>query len=241
MTVLQSIIIDDEPLAINVLKNYAEQIPQLQLLGTFTNAIEASSFLQEHKVDLIFLDINMPLLDGFSFLESLSDAPFVIITTAHEEYALKGFELEAMDYLIKPIPFPRFLKAVNRITKLVQTTSTNGAAKDHPSIFIKIDKKKLQRVYIDDILTIESLKDYIRIKTTSAKFIVHQTLGSFTEELPGDKFVRIHRSHTVAIDKIECIEGNSITVDGIRYTIGRSYINDVKSRILNGATLKELE
>ncbi|WP_190810794.1 LytTR family DNA-binding domain-containing protein [Flagellimonas sp. S3867] len=230
---LRVIIVDDEPLAINVLKNYVEQVNQLQLVQTFSNAIDASSFLQENEVDIIFLDINMPILDGMEFLKSLHVMPMVVITTAHEEYALKSFELEAIDYLVKPIPFPRFLKAVNRIISLKQDAiKSGGSANEHPSIFVKVDKKKLQKIFIDEIVVVESLKDYIRIKTTSAKYIIHRTLGSFTDELPSDKFIRIHRSYTIAIDKVEAIEGNSLEIDGIRYIIGRSYLNEAKGRIL---------
>ena len=231
---LRVIIIDDEPLAINVLKNYVEQVSQLELVQTFSNAIDANLFLQENEVDIIFLDINMPILDGLNFLQSLQVAPMIVITTAHEEYALKSFELEAIDYLVKPIPFPRFLKAVNRIISLKQGAANSSySANEKPSIFVKVDKKKLQKIFIDEIVVVESLKDYIRIKTTSAKYIIHKTLGSFTDELPSDKFLRIHRSYTIAIDKVESIEGNSLEVDGIRYTIGRSYLNEAKSRILN--------
>lgn len=235
MKALRVIIIDDEPLAINVLKNYAEQVKQLQLICTFSNAIDATSFLQENEVDIIFLDINMPILDGLNFLESLHVSPMIVITTAHEEYALKSFELEVIDYLVKPIPFPRFLKTVNRIVTLKQGASNPGgqSLNEKPSIFVKVDKKKLQKIFLDEIVVVESLKDYIRIKTTSAKYIIHKTLGSFTDELPSDKFLRIHRSYTIAIDKVEAVEGNSLEVDGIRYTIGRSYLNDAKSRILN--------
>lgn len=228
------IVVDDEPLAINVLKNYVQQVNQLELIQTFSNAVDANLFLQENEVDIIFLDINMPILDGLEFLASLKKAPMIVITTAHEEYALKSFELEAIDYLVKPIPFPRFLRAINRIISLKQGAAGVGhSSGEKPSIFVKVDKKKLQKIFIDEIVVVESLKDYIRIKTTSAKYIIHKTLGSFTDELPSDKFIRIHRSYTIAIDKVEAIEGNSLEVDGIRYTIGRSYLNEAKSRILN--------
>jgi DNA-binding LytR/AlgR family response regulator len=234
MTKLRVIIVDDEPLAINVLKNYVAQVKELQLEQTFSNAVEASSYLQKNDVDLIFLDINMPILDGFDLIQSLHANPMVIITTAHEEYALKSFEMEAMDYLVKPIPFPRFLKSVHRILALKQGTSKTETTVSHekPSIFVKVDKKKLQKIFLDEIVVVESLKDYIRIKTTSAKYIIHKTLSSFTDELPSDKFIRIHRSYTIAIDKVDVVEGNSLEIGGIRYTIGRSYLNDVKSTIL---------
>ncbi len=232
---MKAILIDDEPLAINVLKNYIDQIKELQLIQTFTNAIDASTFLQRNEVDIIFLDINMPIMNGLDLLGALNSKAMVVMTTAHEEYALKSYELEAIDYLVKPIPFPRFLKTIHRIIKLREGLPKNNTQtkSENPSIFIKIDKKKLQKIYLDDIIVIESLKDYIRIKTKSNKFIIHKTLSSFTDELPSDKFIRIHRSYTVAIDKVEAVEGNSIEVQGIRYTIGRSYLNEVKGKILN--------
>lgn len=231
---LKVIIVDDEPLAINVLKNYVEQVKELHLVSTFSNALEATTFLQGNEVDIIFLDIHMPILDGLEFLKTLHEAPMVVITTAHEEFALESYELEVIDYLVKPIPFPRFFKAVNRIMKLKQPTSTERTGnKDHPSIFVKVDKKKLQKIYLDEIVVVESLKDYIRIKTTTGKFIVHRTLSSFTDELPSDQFIRIHRSFTICIDKVQVVEGNSVEVGNTRYTIGRSYINDVKAKILN--------
>jgi DNA-binding LytR/AlgR family response regulator len=231
---LKVIVIDDEPLAINVLKNYIEKVKEIQLIDTFSNAIEALSFLQSNAVDLIFLDINMPVLNGIDFLKSTKVEPQVIITTAHENYALQSYELEAIDYLVKPIPFPRFLKAINRILKLRQSvTDQHKTPPARPHIFVKVDKKKLQKIYLDEISVIESLKDYIRIITCSSNYIIHRTLGSFTEELPSDKFIRIHRSFTVAIDKVNAIEGNSLEIDGIRYTIGRSYLTETKDRILN--------
>lgn len=231
MTNLRTIIIDDEPLAINILKNYVSQIKELELIETFSNAVAAATYVQNNKIDIIFLDINMPILDGLDFLKNLQIKPMVVMTTAHEEYALNSYELQAIDYLVKPIPFPRFLQAVQRIIDLKQNSS-DLLNSENPSIFIKIDKKKLQKIFLDDILVIESLKDYIRIKTTSEKYIIHRTLSSFTDELPSDKFVRIHRSYTVSISKVTAIEGNSLEIGGIRYTIGRSYINVVRETLL---------
>lgn len=229
------VIIDDEPLAAKVIKNYVEKINELHLVATFTNAIDASSFFQKNEVDIVFLDINMPIMSGLDLLRTLNSNAMVVITTAHEEYALKSFELQAIDYLVKPIPFPRFLKAVNRIIFLREGSKKPEiySTPENPSIFIKVDKKKMQKIYLDDIIVIESLKDYIRIRTKINKFIIHKTLTSFTEELPQDKFIRIHRSYTVSIDKIDAIEGNSIEIKGERFTIGRSYVNEVKSRILD--------
>lgn len=233
---LKVIIVDDEPLAINVLKNYVAQVKELELINTFSNAVDASTYLQSNEVDIIFLDIHMPILDGLEFIKTLNKAPMIIITTAHEEFAVESFELAVMDYLVKPIPFPRFLKAVNRIVKLrqVSTSSDKNSSNDHLSIFVKVDKKKLQKIHLDEIVVVESLKDYIRIKTSNGNYIVHKTLSSFTDELPPDRFIRIHRSFTISIDKVQVVEGNSVEIDDTRYTIGRSYINDAKDRILNG-------
>jgi DNA-binding LytR/AlgR family response regulator len=230
---LKTIIIDDEPLAVNILKKYCSEIKEISLEATFNNAIDAASYLNKNHIDLIFLDINMPVLDGLSFLKNLTFKPMVVMTTAHETHALESFELQAIDYLVKPIPFPRFLKSVQRIVSLKNTVKP--IEKDVPeakSIFVKVDKKKLQKIDLDKIILIESLKDYIRIKTVTSKFIIHKTLSSFTEELPANKFIRIHRSFTIAINKVDAVEGNSIEIQGQRLTIGRSYLNEVKAVIL---------
>ncbi len=234
---LKVIIVDDEPLAINVLKNYVVQVKELELINTFSNAVDASTYLQTNEVDIIFLDIHMPIIDGLEFIKTLNKPPMIVITTAHEEFAVESFELAVMDYLVKPIPFPRFLKAVNRIVKLrqIHSSADKNNFGDHPSIFVKVDKKKLQKINLDEIVVVESLKDYIRIKTSIGNYIVHKTLSNFTDELPSDKFIRIHRSFTISIDKVQVVEGNSVEIDDTRYTIGRSYINDVKDRILNGS------
>ena len=227
------LIIDDEPLAINVIKNHIKEIDNLNVINTFNSAIDALSFMKSNTVDLLFLDINMPLLDGLDFIKSLDKKPMIIITTAYSEYAIKTYELEVLDYLVKPISFPRFLKAVNRAFKELNSnlTSNIGIAK-RAHIFIKVDKKKMQKIYLDEILIIESLRDYLKIKTIANKYIIHSTLSSFTEKLPSNNFIRIHRSFTIAIDKIEAVQGNSVEIDGVKYVIGRSYIEHVKNKIL---------
>ena len=230
---LKTIIIDDEPLAVRILEKYCKEINDIELVASFNNAVTAASFVQDNPLDLIFLDINMPVLDGLSFLKSLEVKPMVIMTTAHETHALESFELQAIDYLVKPIPFPRFLKSVQRVIQLRKPREVlDHSTTETKSIFVKIDKKKLQKIELNKIVLIESLKDYIRIKTDLGKYIIHKTLSSFTDELPPDKFIRIHRSFTVAIDRIESVEGNSIEIQGERFTIGRSYITEVKSKIL---------
>jgi len=220
-------------LAINVIKNHIKEIDNINVIDTFNSAIDALNFMKSNTVDLLFLDINMPLLDGLDFIKSLDKKPMIVITTAYSEYAIKTYELEVLDYLMKPISFPRFLKAVNRAFKELNSNLTSNlkvAKRAH--IFIKVDKKKMQKIYLDEILIIESLRDYLKITTISNKYIIHSTLSSFTEKLPSNNFIRIHRSFTIAIDKIEAVQGNSVEIDGIKYVIGRSYIEHVKNRIL---------
>ncbi|WP_298554200.1 response regulator transcription factor [uncultured Algibacter sp.] len=229
---IRSIIIEDEPLAIEVIKSYLKEFPTFELCATFSNAIDGLAYLKDNSVDVIFLDINMPLLDGLSFIKNLSKKPLIVITSAYKEYAVESYDLEVFDYLMKPIEFSRFVKTVNKITNVFESKSnTDLNLTKRPYIFIKIDKKKLQKIYIDEILVVESLKDYLKIKTESGRFIIHQTLSAFTDLLP-DNFIRIHRSFTIAINKIDSLEANSLEIDGIRYTIGRTYVEKVKDKIL---------
>ncbi|MBT4916763.1 MAG: response regulator transcription factor [Formosa sp.] len=234
MTNINCLIIDDEPLAVNVIKNFIDEINNISVIETFNSAIDALAFLKDNNVDLIFLDINMPLLNGLDFIKNLEKKPLIIVTTAYDEYAIKTYELEVLDYLVKPISFPRFIKAINRASKTLATTELTEKSKSikRPFTFIKVDKKKMKKIYLDEILVIESLRDYLKITTQTNKYIIHSTLTNFTKLLPESNFIRIHRSFTIAIDKIDTVEGNSLEIEGIRYVIGRSYIENVKKRIL---------
>jgi len=228
---LKCVIIDDEPLAIKVIENHISQIKELEVSAVFHNAVDSLGHFREHLPDLLFLDVDMPIMDGFSFLDSLEEKPMVIITSAHSQYAIKGFELQVLDYLVKPVSLPRFIKAVNKAMAKVRDRTKRDVSQDH--IFVKVDKKKMKKIYLDDIILVESLKDYIKIVTSKGNHIVHSTLSAFTEELSADHFIRIHRSHTVSMDKIDAVEGNSVEIGGRRFVIGRSYLEDVKNRILN--------
>ncbi|MDO7172654.1 LytR/AlgR family response regulator transcription factor [Mariniflexile sp. AS56] len=233
---IKCLIIDDEPLAINVIKNYLDQIEDFEVISTFSNAIDSLNFLKTNTVDVIFLDINMPVLDGISFIKSLENPPLVIITSAYEEFAIETYELDVLDYLVKPIEFPRFMKALNKVNRRLENNKVPyESTNDRPYLFVKIDKKKMKKIFLDEILIIESLKDYLKINTTTGKFIIHSTLSDFTNLLPARDFIRIHRSYTIAIDKIDAVEGNSIEIEGLRYVIGRSYIEEVKQKILNSS------
>ncbi|THD68972.1 response regulator transcription factor [Robertkochia marina] len=239
---LTCVIIDDEPLAINVIRQYISEMDSLEVSATFNSAIKAADYLRDHEVDLVFLDINMPMLDGLSFLKNFDFSPKVILITAYDQYALEGYELEVVDYLLKPVAFPRFVKAVEkartRIGNELPLASQQSSA-NRPFKFIKIDKKKLQKIYLDEIIVVESLKDYIRIITEKGRYIVHQTLSNFTDELPSDQFIRIHRSVTVSLDKIDVVEGNSLEICGKRYTIGRSYLTEAKNIIFQTENSEE--
>jgi len=227
------IIIDDEPLAVNVISNYLDQMNDFILADTFNNALDGLNYLSNNVIDLIFLDINMPIMDGLTFIKSLDHKPMIIITSAHEEFAVKSYELDVLDYLVKPISLPRFIQSLNKVNKNSNKIKSPQLSNERPFIFIKIDKKKMQKVFLDELLVIECLKDYLKIITTTKNHIIHETLSNFTEQLPLDKFIRIHRSFTVSIDKIDTIEGNSVEIGGIRYVIGRTYVKEVKDRILN--------
>ncbi|TDE03767.1 LytR/AlgR family response regulator transcription factor [Flavobacterium hiemivividum] len=233
---LKFLIIDDEPLAVNVIKNYLQQIENAEIVATFNNAIDGLNFLNNNTVDVIFLDINMPILDGLNFIKSLKEPPLIIITSAYTEYASESFNLDVLDYLVKPIEFPRFMKALNKVySRLESNKVAVDTNKKRPFIFIKIDKKKMKKIFLDEILVIECLKDYLKINTINGKFLIHSTLSDFTDQLPSGEFIRIHRSYTIAINKIDTVEGNSLEIDGMRYTIGRSYLEEVKETILNSS------
>ncbi|KQO24861.1 two-component system response regulator [Flavobacterium sp. Leaf82] len=234
---INCLIIDDEPLAINVIKNYLEPIENFEVINTFSNPIEGLNFLKNNTVDVIFLDINMPVLDGINFIKSLENPPILIITSAYSQFAIETYELDVLDYLVKPIEFPRLMKTLNKISKRLEnkTNVPHENNTESPFIFVKIDKKRMKKIFFNEILVIESLKDYLKINTLTGKYIIHSTLSDFTDLLPERNFLRIHRSYTIAIDKIDAVEGNSIEIEGLRYVIGRSYIDHVKQRILNSS------
>ncbi|MGC1631466.1 MAG: response regulator transcription factor [Gelidibacter sp.] len=233
---IRCLIIDDEPLAVNVIKSYLQQIEDIEVVKTFNNAIDGLNFLKNHKVDVIFLDINMPVLDGLNFIKSLKEPPLIIITSAYTEYAIETYNLDVLDYLVKPFEFPRFMNALNKLYRRMDIKQpTSETINVRPFLFLKIDKKKMKKVFLDEILVVESLKDYLKINTTNGRFMIHSTLSDFTDLLPPADFIRIHRSYTISISKIDAVEGNSIEIDGMRYVIGRSYIEEVKEKILNSS------
>jgi len=208
---IKTIIVDDEPLAQEILEAHVSNMPELELIAKCSNAMEANQALRDNDVDLMFLDIQMPQLTGVEFLRSLSNPPMVIFTTAYAEYAVEGFNLEAVDYLLKPISFERFMKATNKAVSKHQSEGTTTTDSGDDFFFVKSDKK-MMKVYYRDILYIEGLKDYVIIRTETGRVITLQTMKSLVEKLPSDIFQRIHRSYILNLDKINCIEGNMVEV-----------------------------
>ncbi len=233
------IIIDDEPLAAAVIKTHLVALNKFNLLGEYTSAIDALAIIESGEVDVMFLDINLPMMNGLEFLKSLSVKPLVIITTAYREFAVESFDLDVLDYLVKPIPFGRFLKATNKVTNRLQERKSSGSEKVaiEPHIFLKVDKK-LMKIKLIDILFIESLKDYIKVFTNVGDYIVHKSMTSISEELPSDMFLRVHRSYTIALGKISSVEGNSVEIGGRRIPIGRNYLQEAKQKIFTNNSLK---
>jgi DNA-binding LytR/AlgR family response regulator len=225
------LVVDDEPLAVDVIENYLQRLDNVETRHC-ENAIDALRLLKEEAFDLLFLDIDMPLLTGLDLLKATRNPPPVIITTAHRDYAVEGFEFEVLDYLVKPISFPRFMKAFERAMKFnaVEKAAESGMPDENEYLFLKVDRK-FMKIMIKDILYIESLKDYIRVTTKSASVISYHTLTAITEKLPPDKFMRIHRSFAIAIDKVNAFEGNCVEIDGKLIPVSREHRQEILKKI----------
>ncbi|HVV05119.1 MAG TPA: LytTR family DNA-binding domain-containing protein [Puia sp.] len=224
--IITCLAVDDEPPALDVVTRYISAIPHLHLAGACSNAVQALAMLQQQSIDLLFLDIQMPRILGTQFLRTLKNPPKVIFTTAYRKFAVEGFELDAVDYLLKPITFQRFLKAVNKVMDLPgqDTPPTPSPAKNNSPEFIHIRAdRKMQKVAIDDIIYIESLRDYSKIVTRSKKIITRQPISSIENNLPADSFIRIHRSYLVSIRKIESYTNEFVEIAQQELPIGRMY------------------
>ena len=232
---IKCIIIDDEPLAIGVLKSYCEDLGEVDVIGTFTNPFEATTLLSSEQIDLVFLDIEMPQINGIDLIKSIDKKPLFVFTTAYPQYAIEGFDLNAVDYLVKPIPFVRFIKAINRVKRLMSsgdasklpennlTPSSGGFGQAAQFLFVKSEYESV-KINVQEIKYIQGLKDYLKIYTQDKKPIL--TLMSFKEmlsKLPADQFVRVHRSFVVNIGVIMSIQRSKIVIDDIRIPIGESF------------------
>lgn len=230
---IKCLIVDDEPLAINVIKRHLKGFDEFEVVDTCNDAMEAFKVLKHKNIQLMFLDINMPELSGIDFIKGLDTKPLVVITTAYREFAVESFELDVFDYLVKPIALPRFVKTIDKVMehfRLVHSSPSKHKG-NNDYIFIKVDKK-IVKVFFSEILYIESLKDYVRVVTQYENLITHHNLRSISKSLPSDKFIRIHRSYTVAIEKIRSLEGNNVEIEDKLLPIGRNYQKKIKKHIL---------
>jgi two-component system LytT family response regulator len=229
------IIVDDEPLARNLLSDYVRKVPQLNLVETLSSPLQVMDVLRNNEIDVMFLDVQMPDLTGISLLKVLQKKPLIVLTTAYSEYALEGYELDVADYLLKPITFERFLKTVDKITQRITDRSSTavipGSAPaagkatveaTQPFVFVK-DGTKLIKLRIDDILYVEGLKDYVTIHTKAQKVVSLQRLKALEEELPADKFIRVHNSFIVSFNAIDVIHKNDVQVGSTMIPIGETY------------------
>ncbi|MEH0153920.1 LytTR family DNA-binding domain-containing protein [Limibacter armeniacum] len=221
---IKAIALDDESLALQVIENFCSRVEDIELVKTFTQSSEAKKFLMKYPVDLIFLDINMPAISGVDFYKAVNEYTAVIFTTAYSEYAVEGFDLNAIDYLLKPIKFDRFEKAIARAKERLQQPATNNTRN---KLIIRADYS-LHQIEYQDICYIEAMSDYLRIHLTDAKPVVtRMTMKNMEEKLPSDTFVRVHRSYFVSIDKIESVKKSSLQISGTEIPVSKGY----KSRL----------
>lgn len=232
---ITTVIIDDEPLAIDVIKNYCESVDFIDLLATFTNPLEGMKFINNNKVDLLFLDIEMPLLTGLEIIDTFKSKPNIIFTTAYPQFAIEGFEVDAIDYLVKPVPYKRFLKAVNKLDPktFVAPHTPVTALVQNPNrfMFVKSDYESV-KIVIDDIKYIEGLKDYLKIHLADSRYVL--TLSNFKnlmEKLPVENFIRIHNSYAVNLKYVETIQRNKVIIDKQRLPISETYKNSFLQKI----------
>jgi DNA-binding LytR/AlgR family response regulator len=231
---INCLLIDDEALALDVLESYVRLVPPLHLVGRCNNVLAALDHLQHgHQVDVLFLDIHMPVLSGIEWVKTIVSPPKIIFTTAFREYAAESYELNAVDYLLKPIAFDRFVKAINKVIEGNKGTENSAPAEaarqpggEAPYLYVKADKKVI-KVPLRDILYVEGVKDYLRIRTTERDIITYHTLTSFEAKLPPAQFLRVHRSYIVAVDKIHACSATSLEIGDKLIPIGRLYKQQV--------------
>ena len=218
------LIIDDEPIAHDIIKGYCDVLPNMKLMKHCYDAIEALECLREHPVDLIFLDLNMPKLKGFDFLRTLQKAPKIVVTTAYKEHALEGYELDIVDYLLKPFSFERFLKAINKANQGGRSMIQQGISLDikESQVFLYSDKKYIQ-VNVSDILFVEAAGNYCKVILEKGQIMIREKISDVLDILNSEKFIQVHKSFIVSKSKIETIQGNRIEIKNYQIPIGKSY------------------
>ena len=232
---LKCLLVDDEPRAHVVLKSYIDKVPDLEVIHSTTSSVEAFSYLQNHPVDLLFLDIEMPELTGLELLEALQKRPQVIIVSAHSEFALDSYNFDVVDYLLKPIPFGRFLKAINKVLQIHRPADTataeaepEEATRDY--FFIKEDGVN-KRIDYDDVLYVNSFGNYVRIYTTGGKHMVADTMKNMEDTLPSSRFQRIHKSYLISLDKIDKVHAKMVFINGQELPVGNAYRQGLLDRL----------
>lgn len=234
---LKSLAVDDEPLALDLLEDNIKQVPYLELTGKCANALQAIQFLQQQSVDLIFLDIQMPGLTGLQFIQSLTQRPMIILVTAYEKFALEGFNLDVVDYLVKPVSFDRFLKACNKAQELHNLRNKKlGANEPAPDYFFVNVEYSLVKIEFSDIRWIEGLKDYVKIflKSSAKAVITRMSMKTLEEQLPTSKFIRVHKSYLVSIAAITSVRKNNVSIGSDEIPVGDNY-RDALSVVINKA------
>ena len=222
MKKIRCFIVDDEPLAINVIEQHLSKLSPFEVCGKSTNPVEALAQIKMLQPDLLFIDIEMPEITGMELIATLQNKPAIIITTAYREYAVEGFDLNALDYLVKPIPFPRFLKAIEKFLEKHLPTAAAPVPDNEPCLFVKADRKTI-RILLDDIRYVEGIKDYTRIVLATQKIVTKVSIGNFFKTLPQDRFLRVHKSFIVAKNKITAFTALDVEVNGVEIPIGRLY------------------
>lgn len=222
---MRAIAIDDEPMALEVIRSHAGKVPYLELVACFTDAFKALEYLQNEPVDLLFLDIKMPDISGLEFVTSLQKKPMVIFTTAYSEHAVTSFELDAIDYLLKPFSLPRFIKACNKAQELLQLRGTTAPAKDY--LFLKTGYEQV-KVYYNEVLYLEAAGNYVTFVLENKKLLTRMTINELTDLLPANQFIRVHRSYIVAKDKIDKIERHQVSIKGCDVPVGASYLQQLQ-------------
>lgn len=236
---LKCLAVDDEPLALDVIESHLSHFPELELAGRCANAIQAAEILKHKEIDLLFLDIQMPEITGINFFKSLEKKPMVIFTTAYGEYAVEGFELEAIDYLLKPIALERFTKAVEKAKEfyaLKNSGEIESSTMDDEHIFVK-SNQKLVRINYNDILYVEAFADYVKIFTPERRIVTLQTMKNMEAKLPSDKFCRVHRSFILAMKHVQAFSSTEVEVNGRKIPIGKNYKDNFVSLMKQRNTL----
>lgn len=227
---MKCIVVDDEPLARQLIESYIQRVEGLTLVKSCSNAVEAFATIQQRPVDLVFLDIQMPQITGIDLLKTLKQRPRVIITTAYREHAVDAYDLDVTDYLLKPILFDRFLRSISKIYQLKQPQevqseeTTRTQSYEEAYMYLKEDREMV-KVFLKDILYIESLRDYVRVKTPAKQIVTYQKISYLEQKLPESKFIRVHRSFIVATDKVSSFSNNSVKINTFEIPIGRNYKN----------------